>query len=74
MSEEIKAKIMEAVTSAKKKQKPGDLAKKISAEMGVGKSDVKKAIKELVGEDKLVFTYYGSSYIELPGAGGPAEE
>ena len=67
MSDEIKAKIMDLVTHARKKQKPGDLAKKISADLGVSRSDVKTAIKELTKEDKLVFTYYGSSYVELPG-------
>lgn len=74
MSDELKAKIMALVTDAKKKQKPGDLAKKLSAEMGVQKSDVKKAIKELVTDEQLVFTYYGSSYVELPGADRPSDE
>jgi len=68
MSDEaVKEKIMELVTNASKKQKPGDVAKKLSAEMGVDRSAVKTAIKELVNDGKLVFTYYGSSYIELPG-------
>jgi len=74
VSDEIKAKIMDLVTNARKKQKPGDLAKKLSAEMGVQKSDVKKAIKELVSDEKLIFTYYGSSYVELPGADQPQAE
>jgi len=68
MSDEaVKEKIMDLVTNAKKKQKPGDLAKKLSAEMDMSRSDVKKAIKELVNDGKLVFTYFGSSYVELPG-------
>ena len=74
MSDEIKQKIMDLVTNASKKQKPGDLAKKLSAEMGVERSEVKKAIKELVNEDKLIFTYYGSSFVELPGADRPPDE
>jgi len=74
MSDEIKAKIMDMVTNARKKQKPGDLAKKIAAEMGCARSDVKKAIKDLAKEDKLIFTYYGSSYVELPGADTPVDE
>lgn len=68
MSDEaVKEKIMDMVTNAKKKQKPGDLAKKLSAEMDMSRSDVKTAIKELVNDGKLVFTYFGSSYVELPG-------
>ena len=74
MSDEIKAEIMDIVTNASKKQKPGDLAKKIAADMGVSKSDVKTAIKELVTADDLVFTYYGSSFVELPGAGQPVDD
>lgn len=74
MSDEIKAKIMDMVTNARKKQKPGDLAKKIADEMGCARSDVKKAIKDLTKEDKLIFTYYGSSYVELPGADQPVDE
>ena len=65
--EELKQKIVDLVTNAKKKQKPGDIAKSLTAEMGVERSAVKKAIKELVNDETLVFTYYGSSYVELPG-------
>ncbi len=74
MSEELKAKIMDLVTNARKKQKPGDIAKKLSAEMELSRADVKKGIKELVQEEKLVFTYFGSSYVELPGAEHPVDE
>jgi len=65
--EELKQKIVDLVTNAKRKQKPGDIAKSLSAEMGVERSAVKKAIKELVRDETLVFTYYGSSFVELPG-------
>jgi len=74
MSEEIKQRIMDIVTNAKRKQKPGDVVKKLVAEMGVERSDVKKAIKELTSQDKLVFTYYGSSFIELPGGDQQGED
>ena len=74
MSEEIKQKIIEVVTNANKRQKPSDVAKKVSAAMGVESSAVKKCIKELAKEDKLVFTYYGSSFVELPGSEIPKEE
>ena len=74
MSDELKQRIIEMVATARKKQKPGDIAKKLAAEMGVERSEVKKAIKELAKEDKLVFTYYGSSFVELPGSEQPKDE
>jgi len=72
--EEIKQKIIEHLQSAKKRQKPKDIAKAVSAALGVEMSDVKKAIKELANEGKVVFTYYGSSFVELPGQEEPKEE
>ena len=69
MAEEVdlKEKIYEMVAKSSKKLKPGDIAKKLSQELGVEKSQVKTAIKEMVSEGRLIFTYYGSSY------GGGAE-
>ncbi len=72
--EEIRQKILEKLQSAKKRQKPGDLAKLIGEEMAVDKSAVKEAIKNLAKEGKVIFTYYGSSFVELPGADKPQEE
>ncbi len=34
----------------------------------------KKAIKELIEEGKLVYTYFGGSYIEIPHKEGAANE
>ena len=72
--EEVRQKILERLQSAKKRQKPGDLAKSIGEEMGLGKSEVKKVIKDLAKEGQVIFTYYGSSFVELPGADKPQEE
>ncbi|MEW6355077.1 MAG: hypothetical protein AB1696_02020 [Planctomycetota bacterium] len=71
---EIRQKILERLQAAKKKQKPGDLAKAIAEEMGVDKADVKKAIKDMAKEGQVIFTYYGSSFVELPGADRPEEK
>ena len=74
MSDDIEARIIEMVTTARKTQKPTDIAKKLADELGVDKSEVKRAIKKLAREEKLVFTYYGSSFVELPGQEQPPEE
>jgi Mn-dependent DtxR family transcriptional regulator len=73
MSEELKQKVLEFISAARKRQKPGEIASKLSEELGVERSAVKDAIKELAKEDKLVFTYYGSSFVELPGSERPKE-
>ncbi|NOZ20514.1 MAG: hypothetical protein GXP25_05425 [Planctomycetes bacterium] len=72
--EEIQQKVLERLQAAKKRQKPGDLAKSIGEEMGVSKGDVKNIIKNMAKQGQLIFTYYGSSFIELPGADKPQEE
>ena len=72
--EEVRQKILERLETAKKKQKPGDLAKSVGEEMGLGKSEVKKVIKDMAKEGQVIFTYYGSSFVELPGADKPQEE
>jgi len=72
--EEVRQKILETLQTAKRKQKPGDLAKAIGEEMGLGKSEVKKVIKDMAKEGQVIFTYYGSSFVELPGADKPKED
>jgi len=72
--EELRQKILERLQTAKRKQKPGDLAKSLGEEMGLSKSDVKKTIKDMAKEGQVIFTYYGSSFVELPGADRPEEE
>lgn len=50
----------------KKKLKSSDIQKTISAEFGITRDDVKAALKDLVDEGKLIYTYFGGSYIEIP--------
>ncbi len=52
-----------------KKYKPGDLTKKMLELYGsdqINKKMCKKAIKSLVDTGKLVYTYFGGSFIEIP--------
>lgn len=66
--EEIKQKIYDLVvkSTGKKKLKSSDIQKQISTETGCTRDEVKDALKELVDEGKLIYTYFGGSYIELP--------
>lgn len=64
--EALRAKIVEMVQGAKKKLKPGDIAKALAKDGEWDKKDVKEAIKELVNEGQLIYTYFGGSFVELP--------
>ena len=58
-----------------KKYKPGDLTKamvELFGGEGVDKSACKEAIKKLVNEGKLVYTYFGGSFLEIPRKEGSA--
>jgi hypothetical protein len=58
-----------------KKYKPGDLTKamvELYGGEGVDKSVCKEAIKKLVNEGKLVYTYFGGSFLEIPHKEGSA--
>ncbi len=62
-------------TEMKKKLKPGDLTKnvlKAYGDEGVDKKMCKGAIKVLVNSGKLVYTYFGGSFLELPHKEGAA--
>lgn len=67
--DEIKQKMYDKVANTHKKLKPGDVAKSIAEEAGIDKAEAKKILAELVNEGKLVYTYFGSSFIELPSLG-----
>ncbi len=52
-----------------KKLKPGDLTKamvQMFEDKGVDKKFCKGAIKELVNSGRLVYTYFGGSFLEIP--------
>lgn len=52
-----------------KKYKPGDLTKKMIEHYGedqVDKKTCKKAIRQLIDGGKLVYTYFGGTFLEVP--------
>ena len=55
-----------------KKYKPGDLTKMMKEKFGAEKKDCKEAIKVLVNSGKLVYTYFGGSFLEIPHKEGAA--
>jgi hypothetical protein len=58
-----------------KKLKPMDLTKNvISMDPDVDKKLCKAAIKQLVDSGRLVYTYFGGSYLELPHREGAAND
>ena len=63
---EIKEKILETLDSSKKKLKPADVQKKVAADMGCDRKEVKTAIKELVDAETLTYAYLGGSYLIRP--------
>ncbi len=58
-----------------KKYKPGDLfkamMKKHSSE-GISKKDCKEALRIMIDSERLVYTYFNGSWVELPGVEGSA--
>lgn len=66
--EEVKQKIYALVEKSvgKKKLKSSDIQKTISAEAGISRDEVKDALKDLVDDGKLIYTYFGGSFVEIP--------
>lgn len=55
--------------TGKKKLKPKELISEVMMKYGedrVTKDDGKEALKQLVDSGKCVYTYFGTSFIELP--------
>jgi len=67
---------MVAESQGQKKLKPTDLSKAMMEIFAgrVDKQTCKEAIRELVESGRCVYTYFGSSYIELPHKEGAANE
>ncbi len=65
-------------TAGMKKWKAGDLHKACTELFGEDRYDKRKmgkiAIKELIESGKLVYTYFGGSYIEVPHKEGAAND
>jgi len=64
--EDLKQKVFDMVASSQKKIKPGDLARTLARSLGIDKKLVKEAISELVSEKKLIYTYTGHNWLEIP--------
>jgi len=66
--EEVKQKIYALVEKSvgKKKLKSSDIQKTISAEAGISRDAVKDALKDLIDDGKLIYTYFGGSFVEIP--------
>ncbi len=66
--EEVRQKIYALVEKSvgKKKLKSSDIQKTISAEAGISRDEVKDALKDLIDEGKLIYTYFGGSFVEIP--------
>jgi hypothetical protein len=72
-AQELQKKIYDLVEKnmGKKKLKAGDIKKAMVAE-GAAEDEVKAAIRELVDGGKLVYSYFGGSFIEVPHKEGSA--
>lgn len=52
--------------SGKKRLKPGDLIKHAKETLGADKKASKDAIRQLTDDGKLVYSYFGGTWLELP--------
>ena len=64
--EDLKQKVFDLVASSQKRLKPGDLAKSLAKSLGIDKREVHEAIRELTSEGRLIYTYAGHSWLEIP--------
>ena len=64
--EDLKQKVFDLVVQSQKRTKPGDLAKTLARSLGVDKNEIKAAINELVSEGRLIYTYVGHNWLEVP--------
>jgi hypothetical protein len=64
---ELVQKIYDLVekSTGKKKLKAGDIKKAFRPE-GLSDDEIKAALKELMDEGRLIYTYFGGSYVEIP--------
>ena len=57
----------------KKPLKQMDLQRDLPKKYAVSKKDVQMAVKELIDGGRVVYTYFGGSYLELPHVEGSAK-
>lgn len=60
--------------SGKKRFKPGDLIKHAKEEFGADKKTSKEAIRNLTDGNRLVYSYFGGTWLELPYVEGAAKD
>jgi DNA-binding MarR family transcriptional regulator len=64
--DDLKYRVFTLVAAGHKRYKPSDLARTLARSLGVDKKDVKSAIAELTEEGRLIYTYAGHSWLEVP--------
>jgi Mn-dependent DtxR family transcriptional regulator len=64
--EGLKKQVFELVAHSHKKMKPSDLARTLARSLDVDKKEVKEAIAELTYDGKLIYSYAGHSWLEVP--------
>jgi predicted regulator of amino acid metabolism with ACT domain len=62
-AELIKTTILNTIDKSGKKLKPADVEKKVAAELGVDRKEVKNVIKDLTNSEVLTYAYLGGSYL-----------
>jgi hypothetical protein len=65
--------LIKAAYDKKKPLKQMDLQRDVPKKYDVAKKEVQMAIKELVDAGRVVYTYFGGSYLELPHVEGSAK-
>ena len=64
--EDLKQQVFDFVASSHKKLKPSDLARTLARSLGIDKKEVKEAMTDLVSEGRLIYSYAGHSWLEIP--------
>ena len=59
--------------SGKKKLKPMDLTKAMKEKFSCDKKLCKEALKQIIESGRVVYTYFGASYVEIPRIEGAAK-
>lgn len=66
-------KMVEDVKGSKK-YKPGDLFKAMIDKHDISKRDAKAAIRILIDAERLNYTYFNGTFVEIPGREGAAND
>ena len=66
-------KMVEDVKGSKK-YKPGDLFKAMIDKHDISKKEAKAAIRILIDAERLNYTYFNGTFVEIPGREGSAND